>query len=1443
MKRIVLLLVGWLGICTAVLGGVDVRSERLTVAEGLANNSVRCIYQDGKGFIWFGTLDGLNRYDGLSFLTFLPEKEMKISLADHRVYRLAEDKNGFLWIRHTNSLYSCYDLRKGQVVDFTGCGEYLDSYSSIYIPEKADEDVWLWGTQDGCRRVVCKGGSLTSESFKKGKGLASDDVNQIYPDGKGGVWIATAHGLYHWLDGKLLTIDSRLNIRYIYRYEGKAYFFASDGSMYGTDAAGQIKQLDQLAVHKSLRFNGQVYYRDEWMIYTSAGNFCFNFRQGCYVKPNPMLDIRNVQIQQDNKHDFWIYNNSGKLRYLQVESGKVLEFQLMTKEDLDYIDEERYSIVHDSRGLLWIATYGNGLYVYDLQHDEMQHFTTGEKDNGVISSDYLLCLMEDRLGNMWVSSEFTGVDKLNIVNTDVARVYPNGEEKINRSNAVRFVSCLDGSDIYLATRTGDVVVYDTLLAVKNVLKANTNVYAIAEDREGTKWYGTRGKGIIVGEERYMHQRDDSTSLSSNQIYNLMCDSRGRMWVATFGGGLNLAVRKEGKYQFRRFFQSEAQNRVRILCEDRGGWIWMGTDKGIYVFQPDELIRNPNAYYHYALENGSLYSNEIRSIVLDSEGYVWIAETGAGFSYCAPGQDYARLKFVHCGVTDGLVNNMVQDFVEDLQGNMWISTEYGISCFDRQTGIFENHFFSSNVLGNIYCENCGIRLPDGRLAFGTNYGLSVINPILVSEAGNESVVTFTDLKLNGVSVRPGDDSSPLELALPYLSEIRLDYNQNSFVVNFSTLDYVRPGIQKFCYMLEGYEKEWSIPSPLNFAAYKNLRPGTYRLHVKASNSLGVWNEKESVLKIVVVPPFWRTIWAYLIYILLLGGALYLTYRILARMNALRNQIKVEEQLTEYKLVFFTNISHEFRTPLTLIQNALEKIHLSGKLPKEIASSVRVMDKSTMRLLRLINQLLEFRRMQNNKLTLSLEKIDVMDFLHDLTLNFKEMAESKRMKFCFEPSTDHYNMYVDKEKLDKVVYNLLSNAFKYTPSGGTIILTAKVDEAGNRFIVQVSDTGVGIPKEKREELFKRFAKNRISGSSMGIGLHLTHELVVVHKGTITYRENAGGKGSVFIVSLPSDASAYDEKDFLIPDNVILREEEKTEKQQTELFLENVSDASKEGCEEKDVEIPVPLNKRKVLIIEDDTDVREYLKRELSTYFEVDAEEDGISGLKKALEYDADLIISDVMMPGYSGFEVTRRLKDNFETSHIPVILLTALGTDDKHVEGIDCGADAYITKPFSLKLLLVRAFRLIEQRDKLRKKFSNDPTMLGSALCRTDKDKLFTERLTLIVEKHMENPQLSVDDLATMMGVGRSVFYRKVRGITGYSPNEYLRVMRMKKAADLLAQSDEFAIAEVARQVGINDPFYFSKCFKTQFGITPSAYQKSGGVLPGNGDADREENASK
>lgn len=556
--------------------------------------------------------------------------------------------------------------------------------------------------------------------------------------------------------------------------------------------------------------------------------------------------------------------------------------------------------------------------------------------------------------------------------------------------------------------------------------------------------------------------------------------------------------------------------------------------------------------------------------------------------------------------------------------------------------------------------------------------------------------------------------------------------------------------------------------------------------------------------------------------------YTVYRIIRNMNDLRNKIKVEEQLTEYKLVFFTNISHEFRTPLTLIQAALEKMHRVGKIPKEMAYSVKVMDKSTQRMLRLINQLLEFRKMQNNKLALSLEETDVIAFLYEIYLSFKDAAESKKMDFRFIPSAASYKMFIDKGNLDKVIYNLLSNAFKYTPSGGKVDFSIQVDAAAHKLVIKVTDSGVGIPKEKRDQLFKRFMQSNFSGSSVGVGLHLTHELVNVHKGTITYDENPEG-GSVFTVVLSTDTSVYKEKDFLIPNNVLLREEEMAQKHLSDMEERMVSgigeDTGQDKEETQEEGLPVvPLNKRKLLIIEDDTDVREFLKEELSVYFEVMAEADGNAGLERAYSYDADLIICDVLMPGLSGFEVTGKLKSDFNTSHIPIILLTALNAPESHLEGVESGADAYITKPFSTKLLLARVFKLIEQRDKLREKFSSDLSMIRPVICTTDKDKEFTDKLTRIVEEQLDNPDFTVDDFASMMALGRTIFYRKVKGVTGYAPKEYLRVMRMKKAAELLLKTDA-TVAEVAYQVGINDPFYFSKCFKTQFGVSPSTYQKN------------------
>ena len=996
---------------------------------------------------------------------------------------------------------------------------------------------------------------------------------------------------------------------------------------------------------------------------------------------------------------------------------------------------------------------------------------------------------------------------------------------------------MQDDEVWITTRAGGLYIYDNKLTKQKSKKYyDINIYSACEDSKGNIWLGTRGKGLQVGDDQhYIHQATDTNSLAADPVFCILQDRKQRMWIGTFGGGLDLAVPKKDKYIFRHFFnKTYGQKEIRTICEDRNGWIWVGTSEGVFVFDPDRIIKDPNDFYQYNLDNHALKSNEIKSIIQDKKGRIWIAESGIGFCVANIKNDYKDISFTHYTVNDGLVHSVVQAFIEDDEGNIWVSTEYGISCFNPENKIFNNYFFSNDILGNVYTEGCA-KLKDGRLAFGTNHGLIILNTKQIKNKEKIPSVTFTDLKLNGISVRPADMDSPLTAALAYTDAISLKYYQSSFVIDFSTFDYPISTNTRFSYKLEGYDDDWSIPSTLNFAAYKNLPAGTYYLHVKACSVSGIWSDNEETLEIKVTPPFWATGWAFFVYILIAGIIMYFVYRTIRNINNLRNKIKVEKQLTEYKLVFFTNISHEFRTPLTLIQGALDRIHRTHNIPKEIRYSIKLMDKSTQRMLRLINQLLEFRKMQNNKLALSLEETDVIAFLYEIYLSFQDTAESKNMDFKFIPSVNSYKMYIDKGNIDKIAYNLLSNAFKYTPSGGKIEFSIYIDKLKQLLIMKVTDTGVGIPKEKRNELFKRFMQSSFSSDSIGVGLHLTHELVHVHKGNICYEENPSG-GSIFIVTLPTDSSIYQSNDFLIPENAILKEEAQNHPSLSALNEENAHSESEEEIDkeveniEKELKTELnasdqegPLNKRKILIIEDDNDVREFLKEELTPYFEVAAEADGKNGLEYAHNNDIDLIISDVMMPGYNGFEITRKLKSDFSTSHIPIILLTALNAAESHLEGVKSGADSYITKPFSTKLLLASIFKLIEQRDKLKEKFSNDLSAKRPVMCTSDKDKEFVENLTKIVEEQLTNPEFTADDFASMMSLGRTIFYRKVRGVTGYTPKEYLRIMRMKKAAELLS-TKKYTVSEVTYMVGINDPFYFSRCFKAQFGISPSRYQK-------------------
>lgn len=1179
------------------------------------------------------------------------------------------------------------------------------------------------------------------------------------------------------------------------------------------------------------------YVTNEWLLFTKQGGILFNPKTNTTRIAPEELNIRNGLVVKDNRNNYWVHNQTGYINYIQKESGSVKKIDVRSSKLPYFIDYERYHVYHDSRDIIWITTYGNGLFAYNPTTKELEHFTATANHTNPIASNYLQYIIEDHSGNLWTSSEYSGISQIEIINKGAAKVYPEGELNIDRANAIRFISHMQDDEVWITTRAGGLYIYDNKLTKQKSKKYyDINIYSACEDSKGNIWLGTRGKGLQVGDDQhYIHQATDTNSLAADPVFCILQDRKQRMWIGTFGGGLDLAVPKKDKYIFRHFFnKTYGQKEIRTICEDRNGWIWVGTSEGVFVFDPDRIIKDPNDFYQYNLDNHALKSNEIKSIIQDKKGRIWIAESGIGFCVANIKNDYKDISFTHYTVNDGLVHSVVQAFIEDDEGNIWVSTEYGISCFNPENKIFNNYFFSNDILGNVYTEGCA-KLKDGRLAFGTNHGLIILNTKQIKNKEKILSVTFTDLKLNGISVRPADMDSPLTAALAYTDAISLKYYQSSFVIDFSTFDYPISTNTRFSYKLEGYDDDWSIPSTLNFAAYKNLPAGTYYLHVKACSVSGIWSDNEETLEIKVTPPFWATGWAFFVYILIAGIIMYFVYRTIRNINNLRNKIKVEKQLTEYKLVFFTNISHEFRTPLTLIQGALDRIHRTHNIPKEIRYSIKLMDKSTQRMLRLINQLLEFRKMQNNKLALSLEETDVIAFLYEIYLSFQDTAESKNMDFKFIPSVNSYKMYIDKGNIDKIAYNLLSNAFKYTPSGGKIEFSIYIDKQKQLLIMKVTDTGVGIPKEKRNELFKRFMQSSFSSDSIGVGLHLTHELVHVHKGNICYEENPSG-GSIFIVTLPTDSSIYQSNDFLIPENAILKEEAQNHPSLSALNEENAHSESEEEIDkeveniEKELKTELnasdqegPLNKRKILIIEDDNDVREFLKEELTPYFEVAAEADGKNGLEYAHNNDIDLIISDVMMPGYNGFEITRKLKSDFSTSHIPIILLTALNAAESHLEGVKSGADSYITKPFSTKLLLASIFKLIEQRDKLKEKFSNDLSAKRPVMCTSDKDKEFVENLTKIVEEQLTNPEFTADDFASMMSLGRTIFYRKVRGVTGYTPKEYLRIMRMKKAAELLS-TKKYTVSEVTYMVGINDPFYFSRCFKAQFGISPSSYQK-------------------
>lgn len=1351
---------------------IEVKAKRVTIQEGLPSNVVSDMQQDQKGFLWFSTYNGLARYDGNVVTTYFDSDSTGVSALIGRTKKALEDVTyKKLWVYSSSERLTCLNMVDGKEE------KYCQEVEKLHFTKwklVCDGMFWLWGAKDGAMLVDYRSGSFLTRRFAQAE-IGSSQVPLIDSLDKDNVVLCTTDKVFLYSEGRLSCMAKDMRMSRTRPFHHKMLMVSEKGDVYVL-RQGKLQRFSHVAYVDGEVATGDLLMGNRWILFTNRRSFSIDVRTGEVAECEGEWLIPNGRVLTDNKGRKWIYNKTGVLRL--VRQDKLVPLSLFPQQTTNYIDHERFHIVEDNHGLIWISTYGKGLFVFNQDLTQSQHFVADKLGESPIASNYLLGIIADRHDGVWVSSEYGGVSHIQVMDKGVERIYPNGEGNMDFSNVVRMVKKMNDGTVMVGTRAGSLYHYSADMSqVLGKSHFDSNVYGIVQMPNDETWIGTRGKGIYGAK---------GLDFKDRNVFCMALDAKHRMWIGTFGKGLSLVMPRKDGYEVKTFFaDSVGLNEVRCMVIDKQGVLWCGTSGGLIRIPTDEFVKDASRYNAYVRDY------EIRDVLVDRQGRLWLSASGDGLVQVEPGDGETEPKFHVFNTSNGLVNNFVQSVVDTPDGNLWISTQQGVTAWNARKKSFENYMFSRNPMGNVYNENSAVCLDDGRVVLGGNYGLTIIQPSRLSHVSGLTDVVFT--------------------SYPYSDEITLTYEQRSPNIHFSTLDYSDVRNVKYTYRLEGFDQTWSKPSSTPWAAYQKLPAGKYLLHVKACTSDGTWG-KESMLVIHIKPPFYLTSWAIMIYVLLVLGVIILVVKFVHDKNVLRNRIRLEQELTRYKLVFFTNIAHEFRTPLTLMQGSLEKekrIMKANRWQTELEKTIRVMDKSVQRMLRLIDQLLEFRKMQAGKLKLSLQETDAVMFVKGICRMFDDAAESKEIAYSFESSEPAHAMFLDLQMIDKVVFNLLSNAFKYTPAKGTISVSLSFTDV---MTIRVADTGVGIPQEKREQLFSRFMQSSYTGESFGIGLHLTHELVRTHHGEITYQENEGG-GSVFVVTIPLQKDCYEASDFLVKDSPILK-----------------ADLAKErdGQEEKTTDaVPsappsAPLNRRTILLIEDDNDVREFLLSELESCFDLKVASDGKAGIAMAKELDVDLIVSDVMMPGMNGFELTKRLKNSFETSHIPIILLTALSTDENVLEGTESGADAYITKPFSPQLLMARILQLLNQREILRQKFGKEPQEIRSAMLSNEQDSLFVKRLDSIVYSRLGEQDLSVDKVAGLLHLGRTIFYKKVRGTTGYTPNEYIRVIRLRKAAELLKEGEK-NVSEVAYAVGFDNPYYFSKCFKEQFGMPPSQYR--------------------
>lgn len=1433
--------------CLIYINSLSIQAEELsfvahkfTVADGLPSNNIRELVQDGDGYIWLGTTGGLCRFDGYQFVTFNTFNNPSEGNNTLHVGQVKySDKGSSIWISTSSLLTACYQTKTGQFVDYTGFGGQYNLYSKRLETKNA---ILLYDTTNGVRRITYDNGKFVATDYNKSNGLPNNHVIKALESSRGYTWAITERGfsiidprgIAKIRDDKTIFKGAEAWGDYVMLVTGNEVlkYNATGSNMTRHTLPAPIGSFN--TVTSTIAINGKLFiFTQENVIIFDIRTSTFSISQECDVKGGRIQKTTaNYTLIANKGTTLWIIDNEANIQKLNI----VNEIHVGTEKS------RIYTAAEDKDGLLYIATYGNGLFIYNPKTREiLEHFTT-QKD-GFFNNDYLQDILIDREGNIWVSSETAGLSCMSRDDSAESyyRMLTNGDIG-GWSNNIRSVTYAEKeNNVWLSTKDNKLYSYDLTTGEISLVKVlNAPVFATLRDCKGQMWIGTRGTGLFVDGEQYTES--DSINLISNDIYKILEDKNERIWLATWQGGLHMTSNKAGELPYFTNFLISSYNEKRQhdLCFGDNGDLWIATNNGLYVVNTNKKSITNKDFTNYNTQNGSLPTNEIVCLYFDHESHtLWAGTTGCGVIQIQIDSNRKIKSIKTIDRSAGLANNIVKAIIKDKNGLIWVSTEEDLSRIEPKTGSVRTIHIGQSLQSNIFAENAALLTADGRMIFGTGYGLAIVRPKPERSLSLKNVnVCITELRINGTSVYNSPDMDDKQRAYASEGAIELTHKQNSITLFFSNFLFSQAGTSTYQYMLEGYDDDWRTATSVNYAEYTNVSPGEYIFKVRTMVD-NKWIEGKP-FTIKINQPLYNTWWAWLLYLIITAVGGWYLYKLLKKNFKLQHEISLNKELSEFRLNFFTHVTHEFRTPLAIISNSMDTLTQANTPQTTQKAAIKSAKRGTNRMLRLVNELMEFRKLSVGGSRLAVEKGDIIGFVRNIYQDLWTITKRKEIDMTFTPFAKEYQLTFDHAKIETIVFNIVSNAVKYTPQKGQIAIKLLLNEQEENIAIVVEDSGKGISKEQEKELFHPFMHGLVSQGGMGIGLYSAKEMVKLHHGDISYQKSAELGGAQFTITIPSNEDIYTADDYI-----------------QDLAIHTESDGDNSVVEEVILNMHTEsLNDLNLAIIEDDTDMLEQISSVMSQYFHVTTYMNGEDAINGIMETKPDVIISDVMLPDTNGYDIVKKLRSETAFINTPIIMLTALDDERHQMKGYEAGADDYVTKPCNFRVLLARIVQLYtwahkrEQQaiasateaannaampmvDAQDNNATENSDMVASANATTTTtpkqitisplDKKFKETLEYVVAQHISDHDFTVDRLAALMQMGHTKFYGRMKDVMGVSPNKYLMNEKMRIAAELILEG-KYSIAEVSFKVGFMDQSYFNKCFKQYFGCVPSKYGK-------------------